>query len=804
MRGLAGLLLKFLIIFIVSETVYAQVFLPMSFWRPKNSLTLQCVSGCYPTPTAPFTAATYYVPVNRIANFAVSALYYNLCWGPTTAGGCSATPTYPLTCSQASGSIDGSVQPEAADYTAPATVLTDTCNVTSYAEASTRSFTVQSFNPVIVSPTSSAASPINICVTKTRAFTASGGLGTLNWSIITGTGTLSSATGLNSTYTAPGAASTVQIQTIDPTTSMAVISYVNVVNIISLSPLASIIETPVNSPTFMQDPTTSAGTTFVANLNFSANCGVQNYGVSCVGGGSVSPTSVADAATVRFTPAATTSTSTVTFTDSAATPQTATRTMYNILPVDFASGWGYHTCVKYSHSTYAAGTFKIKCWGFNSVGQLGSGATTTIGNAATDLGYGLPFVKSGGVDLLVKEISVGLQHTCAVLSNDTVKCWGNNTYGQLGYDNTTALNAPPAATVNIGVGTPKKIYAGGTVTCLTFSDNRVKCWGRNAQGQLGQNNTLNYGSAATAASMANLGYISIGGAPLTAQKLAVSENAVCALTTSAFTPGPSSIYCWGMGSGAACALGVMPDSNYCGELGRGTNNANWGDGTNLMANLTPVNVGTSGTELVIDLAAGRKHICAIIAATVISTAGTPICWGYNIQGQLGNDNTTDIGATVTPTTRIASITTATQLNLAAESSCATLSSGAARCWGRGTYGVLLGGNNTGTTGGSYVASLGTGAPLMSAGLSLALGTGLTVKKLGITYMSACAILNNDFIKCWGAQNCGTGGLQTNNGCLLSGISINLNKNNGTPTMMNSRYVGDNAIEVGDSLPYTNH
>ncbi len=791
--------------FLLTLAANAQVFIPVSFWRPKNTIQVQCFSGCYPTSAIPFSAALYYIPVSTPATFSASAVFYNLCWGPTTGGGCSATPLYPLACTGAGlGAIDGSSAFDQADYTAPATVTTDTCNVTAYTEPTTKSFNIQSFNPVVVSPVTSAMAPRNICVTKTQTFTATGGLGTLNWVQTVGAGSITPTTGGSSTYTASGAATSVEITTTDSTTSMSVTSYVNVISTITISPLATI-ETPVNNPTFLQDPTTNAGMTYVANLVLNANCGIQNYSVSCVGGGSVSPTTVADNGTVRYTPASTTGTSTITFTDSAGTPQSATRTVYNIVPVDVAGSWGYHSCIKYSHSTYGAGLYKLKCFGFNSSGQLGYGNTVVKGRTATDLGVGNTFLKNtgtAGADMLVKDMSVGLQHTCVILSNNTVKCWGSNTYGQLGYDNTTALSSPSASVVNIGAGTPKKLYAAGFVTCLTFSDDRIKCWGRNAQGQLGQDNTINYGSNSGTGSMAGLGYISVGGSFLTVQRVAPSENAVCVLSAASFAPGASKVYCWGYGNGGGCNFSAMPDTNYCGELGRGTANANWGDGTNLMSALTPVNLGVTGSELVIDIAAGRKHICAIIAPTLISTAGTPICWGFNGRGQLGIDNLTDIGATSTPTTRVTSISNAARFEMAAETSCAILSDSSAKCWGRGTYGVLLGGNSI--PGGGYNRNIGDGSPLMSGLAALNIGAGLTFKKMAVNYASACAILNNDFMKCWGAQFCGIGGSNTNNGCVFSGVSTALVNNAGTP-MMTSRYIGDSsAAEVGDNLPFLNH
>lgn len=792
----------------------AQFIVPFAYWKQGRRLSLQCESGCYPTPNTPFTSAQYYVPVGYTATLRAISLSNpsgdNFCFGPV-GGGCVnnafTVGVYPLACpGSGNSSIDGSSDPLTADYV-PTTVGSDICNLTDYGEANTMaSATMTTFNPVLItSPVTSQASPWNMCVTQTKAMTGTGGLGTLAWSIASGPGSLAPATGTSSTYTANATPGSVTIQLIDPTTSMIANAYISVSNTMTMTPSTTTLGVAINSQTKMHYPA-STGYTRTANLAFVSNCGVQNYSAACTGGDStVTPTAgIANGVSVFYTPATTGSTSTFTMSDSAGSPQTVTRTIQNLVPVNVVSGWGYHACVTYSHSSFAAGTYKLKCWGSNAYGETGNGATIAVGKNATDLGYGLQFVKntgSAGAEMLVKDVAVGIYHSCAILSDNTVKCWGRNNYGQLGYDNLTNSTSPSASTVNVGAGTPSKIYAGAFKTCVIFTDNRVKCWGRNV-GDLGQDNTINYGSDATTSSMAGLGYISIAGSFLTAQKIVITENATCALTNAAFVPGASKVYCWGYGNNTTCNFGTLPDTNYCGELGRGTQNANWGDGTNLMSALTPVNLSVTGSEVVIDIAAGRKHICAIIAPNAVATTGQPICWGRNNRGQLGINSTTSIGTTGTPTTRVAGVTTAASLSLGAEVSCVIMATGDGKCWGRGGYGQLLGSNNS-----SYTLNLSDDASPGIAGLiNMSIGTGLTFKKMAAGYAWSCGILNNDFMKCWGAQFCGTGTNTVNSGCLMSGVSISLSTTNpvASPNMMNGRYIGDNVNEVGDLLLYVNH
>lgn len=812
----ALLLLCFLLL---AESVHSQIFIPFGFNKYHRTVAIRCESGCYPTPSTPFTASTYYVPVNDSVTFKAISLSnpanHDFCFGPTDAGGCNPDPIgagdYPLQCSgPGNGDMDGSgsANGDDADYTAPATVTTDTCHLIDFNEGRfDTSFAIQTFNPVtITSPLTTSGSPQNVCVGQTQVINATGGLGTLNWAVAVGAGGVAPATGASTTYTAPAAPSTVEVTATDSTTSYVDRAYINVINTISLSPTGTI-ETPVNSNSFMQDPTTSAGTPYVYNLNITANCGLQNYTAACINGGSVNPTAgITNLQNVRFSPASADSTSTITFTDSTApTPQTASLTIKNIVPTDVVSSWSYHVCVKYSHSSYAAGTYKLKCWGYNNNGQLGYGDTNARGNVSTEIGRGLPFVKdtgTTGADMLIKDVALGFNHTCVIRSDDTVKCWGLNTSGQLGYDDTTNRTSPDAATVNTGAGTPKKLYGGGHKTCLVFSDDRMKCWGRNTDGELGQDNTTSYGSNNGAASMTGLGYISVAGANVTVLRAALTEKQTCVLTTASFVPGPQRVYCWGDGNtGGGCSS----TGGYCGELGKATTTNDWGNGTNLMSALTAVNLGTGGTETPIDIAAGRKHVCAIIGATTVSTSGQPICWGYNSNGQLGINNTNNIGDNETPSTRVPGITNVKRMELMARSTCAILTTDDVKCWGRGTNAQLLGSNNTGTGGGGYAVNLGDdGSPNVSATVNASFGTGRTVKKLATGFYFGCAILDNNFIKCWGAQYCGTGTNTTNNGCLLSGVSNTLDNGAGAPTMMDSRYVGDASTEVGDNLPYVNH
>lgn len=764
----------------------AQVFVPFTFWKPNRQLTMRCESGCYPTPASPFTAALYYIPINSAATFKAISVSnpsaYDFCFGPTNAGGCQSDPVgagvYPLQCSgPGNGDIDGTGVSDQGDYTAPAAATTDTCNVTDYGEGkATASVNIQTFNPVTVtSPVTSVVSPKDICISQTQTINATGGLGTLNWSVIVGTGGVAPATGASTVYTAPIVTGVEQVQVIDSTTSMSAITYMNVINTMSMVPSASV-ETPVNSPTFMHYPVTT-GVTYVANLNFSANCGLANYGVTCTGGGSVSPTTVGNNVSVAFTPASGDSTSTVTFTDSATPiPQTIAQTVKSLVPVEVVTSWGYNVCVLYSHSSYPAGNYKLKCWGRNNNGQLGYGNTNARGNAAGELGYGLPFVDVG-TGKYVKKVSTGWMHTCAILNDDSVKCWGRNSNGQLGLENTTALGdgagemGDSLPSVNLGTGrTAKEIYTFNYRTCAILDNNNTKCWGGpNTYGELGYGDTTQRGD--NAGEMGDSLPVIDFGAGRYAVKLAGAETATCALLDN------STVKCWGR--------------NNRGQLGYEDTTTRGDNAGEMGASLAAINLNI-GANTITNIAAGREHFCARISN------GDVKCWGRNNNGQLGKDSTANLGDGVGEMSGMTAInlgTTATDIMEMSYTSCAILTSGAVKCWGINTKGQALRGNGT---------TLGDGGGEMASVGNSNFGTGLTVKKLAAGYDWGCAILNNNYIKCWGSQYCGTG--TTSNGCQMSGYAtVNTASNPvASPDMMSSRYIGDDAAEIGDSLPYVNH
>jgi alpha-tubulin suppressor-like RCC1 family protein len=114
----------------------------------------------------------------------------------------------------------------------------------------------------------------------------------------------------------------------------------------------------------------------------------------------------------------------------------------------------------------------VLCWGDNRFGQVGDG--TNEGRAQPEPVVGLPSP--------ALRLAAGAVHTCALVSDGSAYCWGQNLRGQLGIGSTENRNQ---ATAVVGGLRFSSIYAGGALTCGITTDGAQYCWGLNQDGQLG-------------------------------------------------------------------------------------------------------------------------------------------------------------------------------------------------------------------------------------------------------------------------------------------------------------------------------
>lgn len=194
----------------------------------------------------------------------------------------------------------------------------------------------------------------------------------------------------------------------------------------------------------------------------------------------------------------------------------------------------------------------MKCWGANSFGQLGAANSTARGNDSSEAASALPAVNVGRTP---KSLAAGEAHTCAILDDHSVKCWGQNLWGQLGlgdtldrggHANEMGSNLPK---VNLGPGrTAKRLAAGAVHTCVILDDHSVKCWGANTYGQLGLGNTLNRGDNANEMGE-DLPVVDLG-LGRGAKDITASGEHTCA------TLDDDTLKCWGANYGGQLGLGV--------------------------------------------------------------------------------------------------------------------------------------------------------------------------------------------------------------------------------------------------------
>ena len=236
----------------------------------------------------------------------------------------------------------------------------------------------------------------------------------------------------------------------------------------------------------------------------------------------------------------------------------------------------YHSCAVMNDGI-------MKCWGHNDSGQLGDG-TKVPKNEPVDV---------VGLDGEVEHVSAGYSHTCAVMKNHTVKCWGNNNSGQLG-DGTKELRLSPTLIPENVLPPIAMISSRNIHTCALTKVGALKCWGYNDFGQLGDGTKVTRLTPVTTYEL----YSGVLG-------LATGYANSCAILDA------GGVKCWG--------------ANDNGQIGNGTN----------VLTTIPENVENliSGGEKTVAIAVGLAHACAVLSNSKIR------CWGYNTSGQLGDGTT---------------------------------------------------------------------------------------------------------------------------------------------------------------------
>jgi alpha-tubulin suppressor-like RCC1 family protein len=338
------------------------------------------------------------------------------------------------------------------------------------------------------------------------------------------------------------------------------------------------------------------------------------------------------------------------------------------------TGGGAHTCAILDNGS-------VSCWGYNGNGGLGDGTTT---NRSTPTQ-----TSSLGTDRTAVATSAGSSHTCAILDDGSVSCWGYNSRGQLG-DGTNTQRNTPTQTSSLGTDRTAVAITGGDYhTCAILDDGSVSCWGNNSRGQLGDGTTTDRNTPTPTSSL---------GTDRTAVAITGGNRHTCAILDD------GSVVCWGL--------------NYYGGLGDGTTT----DRT------TPTQTSSLGTDrTAVATSAGRYHTCAIL------DDGSVVCWGRNNYGQLG-DGTNTKRNTPTQTSSLGTDRTAVAITGGDYHTCAILDDGSVSCWGWNDYGQLGDGTTTDRNTPTQISTLG------NERTAVAISTGSK---------HTCAILDNGSVSCWG-------------------------------------------------------
>ena len=375
-----------------------------------------------------------------------------------------------------------------------------------------------------------------------------------------------------------------------------------------------------------------------------------------------------------------------------------------------ATGY-FHSCAVVS------GT--VRCWGYGGDGALGYGNTTSIGDDEAPDSAGPVFLGAGRTALAV---AAGSVHTCALLDNGSVRCWGFGGNGRLGYGNTDTIgdNETPGslpASVNLGAGrTAKAITAGSGHTCAILDNDAVRCWGFNLDGRLGIGSVDSVGDDELPGQSPTVNL----GPDQTARAVAAGGSHTCALLSS------GGVRCWGFGGNGRLGYGKIADIGRTPDATPDT--------------VGPVNLGTGRTAVA--LTAGFGHTCAIL------DNGTVRCWGFSGDGRLGYGSPLigDVGDDEQPgmvaPVNIGDGRTATAIHAGFEHTCVVLDNGSVRCWGFGGFGHL----GYGTT-----AAIGDNE---APGTVAAVNLGRAAVAISGGQHHTCARLDDGSVRCWGRASNG--------------------------------------------------
>jgi len=339
--------------------------------------------------------------------------------------------------------------------------------------------------------------------------------------------------------------------------------------------------------------------------------------------------------------------------------------------------------------------FDNRVWGVNDYGQLGLSFTSSGIPAPSAANV----IETNSYPSQLTAVVAGLWHSCAFFLNGRGRCWGRNTYGQLGIGDTVNRLATNVTTVIDFGESPQDVarfVAGIESNCALMAvSGNVRCWGRNFYGTLGIGNTTNLYTPGPPVDM------SLTGSSGFVVDIAGGDRFMCALFSD------SIVSCWG--------------ENTIGQLGVGDNTPRY------MPNET-INF-AHGSQV-------TKIFCAVNHCCVLFADNTIKCWGYGDSGGLGTGSTADVGdPSSIPVLTLPYAQQIVQIDLGEKHTCVLFADGAATCWGEGADGRLCSGNTT--------------TRLTPTAEMINTTTSAIIVKLSLGDKHTCLLLSNGEVRCCG-------------------------------------------------------
>jgi alpha-tubulin suppressor-like RCC1 family protein len=273
------------------------------------------------------------------------------------------------------------------------------------------------------------------------------------------------------------------------------------------------------------------------------------------------------------------------------------------------------------HACALLGDGRLLCWGDNSYFQLGIAGVAPRPDPVDVAGLPAP----------VEQLALGANHTCVILTDKSLWCWGRNNTGELGIPIAGNVSTPTHVLDDV-----VQASGGEGFTCALRGDHSVWCWGINTNGQLGDSTFIDRATPRAIPAFV-------------ADSVSVGDKHACAVVGGRYT-------CWGL-----------------------NNNGELGDGTNI---IRPMPGTLSVLANIVQLDAGNDHNCALLEDTNV------VCWGYNEDGAVGaafssRYETKPIEISIRPTIQ--------RVSSGGQHSCAQRDDGSVSCWGYASNGQLANG-----------------------------------------------------------------------------------------------------------------